>query len=306
MIKEAIIHRADSDMCYLTDEGTIVITVKAQKGDLSEVVMIYDDRYDRNPVQQPIRITLNLVMSDELYDYFSTEFTCKYTRMCYYFQIVDQKGSHLFLYQDGVSLDYRWGRHQQYQMPYLHRQDTPHVPKWLKESIMYQLFPDSFANGRESIEERPVSHIVNNKIKVESRFGGTIKGIIENLSYIKDLGITLLYLNPVFTANSYHKYDEVDYYSVDPCLGTNEDLKELVDACHKKGMRVMLDIVFNQSSSSFFAFQDVLEKGEASEYADWYHIHDFPVKMGKNPNYETFGFYDVMPKFNTDNRKVQD
>lgn len=306
MIKEAVFHQADSEMCYLTDDGKVVITLKAKKDDIDRIVMLYDDRYDKIPKQEFIRIPLAYIMSDELYDYFGTEFVCPYTRLCYYFLMIDKEGNHTYFYQDGFRDTYSWGRQQLFQLPYLHKQDTPQVPKWLKESIMYQLFPDSFANGKERLEEKPTTHMLENGVKVESRFGGTIKGIIDNLDYLQGLGINLLYLNPVFTANSYHKYDEVDYYTVDPCLGTNEELKELVRLCHECGIRVMLDLVFNQSSSSFFAFRDVLQNGENSSYKDWYHLHGFPVKMGKAPNYETFAFYDVMPKFNTEHTAVEE
>jgi glycosidase len=306
MIKEAIFHKADSNFCYLTDSRNMVIVVKAAKGDLSNVLLLYDVRYDKSPKLDLVHVPLKLAMSDELYDYFRVEFSCLYHRMSYFFSLTDNKGNHSYFNQEGISEDYSWGRHRLFQMPYLHEQDAPQVPKWLKESIMYQIFPDSYANGKESIEEKPVSHIVKDNIKVESRFGGTLRGIIENIPYIKDLGITLIYLNPIFTAKSYHKYDEIDYFEVDPCLGTREDLKELVNQCHENGIRIMLDLVINQSSNEFFAFRDVLKEQENSAYVDWYHIHSFPVQMGKSPNYETFSFYDVMPKFNTENEEVKE
>lgn len=306
MFKEALIHKADSSMCYLTDDGNVVITLKAKKGDLSQAVLIYDDRYDFHIKRDCIRIPLQKVMSDELYDYFQAEFKCAYRRMCYYFSLIDKDGNHVYMYQDGFSDVFSWGRQRLFQFPYLHRRDTPHVPAWLKESVMYQIFPDSFANGKGRIPEQPASHTVEGDVKAESRFGGTLRGIIDNISYIKDLGVNLIYLNPVFTALSYHKYDTVDYYKVDPCLGTNDNLKELVEICHSNGIRVMLDIVFNQSSNKFFAFRDVVENGANSGYAGWYHIESFPVKGGKAPNYETFGFYETMPKFNTDNLEVEE
>lgn len=89
-------------------------------------------------------------------------------------------------------------------------------------------------------------------------------------------------------------------------MGTEDDFKRLVDECHANGIKIMLDIVFNQSSNQFFAFQDILKNGKKSPYADWYKIHDFPVQGGDRPNYETFGFYETMPKFNTDNKEVED
>ena len=104
-----------------------------------------------------------------------------------------------------------------------------------------------------------------------------------------------VYLNPIFTAASYHKYDTIDYYSVDPCFGDNETLKELVEKCHRAGIRVILDGVFNHSGSNFFAFRDVLEKGEKSRYKDWFFIKEFPVRFEDNPNYMCFAYEKTMP-----------
>ena len=75
--------------------------------------------------------------------------------------------------------------------------------------------------------------------------GGTLRGITENLGYLEELGINTLYMNPIFAAGEYHKYDLLDYFHVDPCFGTDADFRELVDTCHEKGMRVIIDGVFN-------------------------------------------------------------
>lgn len=306
MIKEAVTHQADSNMSYLTDDGKAVIILKAAKGDLSNVVMYYDDRYDRKPKADMIRRPLEKVLSDELHDYFRLEFACEFTRMSYFFSLTDSKGEHSYFSQDGFSATYFWSRQSRFQMPYWHREDSPHVPKWLKESLMYQIFPDSFANGKESLEPKSFSHIIEEDIKSEARFGGSLKGITESIPYIKDLGINLIYLNPIFAAKHNHKYETINYFDIDPCLGTKEDFRDLVETCHRNDIRIILDLVINQTSVDFFAFRDVLKNQEKSRYADWYHIHDFPVKRGKNPNYETFAFYDIMPKLNTSNPEVED
>lgn len=306
MVKEAVFHRADSEMCYLADNGNVVITVKTKKNDIADMVLLYSDRYDGKTKSESTGYRLKRSATDELYDYFTIEFRCKFTRLCYYFLVTDKDGNQLYFYQDGFSSNYIFGRQRMFQFPYLHKKDAPNIPQWFKESVMYQIFPDSFAQARECMEELPQSHIIEGGIKVESKLGGTIRGIIENIPYFKELGINLIYLNPVFTANSYHKYDEVDYFNVDPCLGTNEDLKELVEKCHREGIRVMLDLVFNQSSWDFFAFRDVREKGENSKYKNWYHIREFPVKCEGEPNYEAFAFYPQMPKLNTDNPEVEE
>lgn len=96
-----------------------------------------------------------------------------------------------------------------------------------------------------------------------NHLGGTLQGIIKTLDYLTGLGINCIYLNPIFEAASYHKYDTIDYFEVDPCLGTKEDLKELVQQSHERGIRVILDGVFNHCGADFFAFRDVREKGRS-------------------------------------------
>lgn len=124
---------------------------------------------------------------------------------------------------------------------------------------------------------------------------------------IKNLGIDVVYLTPIFQSNSCHKYDTIDYYQVDPSFGTTEDLKELVQKAHERGMKVVLDAVYNHTGREFFAFQDILEKGEKSKYLDWYFIDELPPKgeWGEIPNFKCFGYYGGMPKLNLKNPEVE-
>src|SRR5699024_673712 len=108
-------------------------------------------------------------------------------------------------------------------------------------------------------------------------FGGDIQGIINHLDYLVDLGINGIYLTPIFKAKSNHKYDTIDYLEIDSQFGDKKTFKKFISLCHEKGIKVMLDAVFNHSGFYFEPFQDVLEKGEASVYKDWFHFWDFPV-----------------------------
>ncbi len=92
---------------------------------------------------------------------------------------------------------------------------------------------------------------------------------------------------------------------IDPQFGDKETFKKLVDACHQRGIRVMLDAVFNHSGLYFGPFQDVLKNQEKSKYTDWFHLHEFPVKDVYPPNYDTFGYVESMPKLNTENPEVR-
>ena len=136
---------------------------------------------------------------------------------------------------------------------------------------------------------------------------GDLRGIIEHLDYIRELGIDVLYMTPIFKSNSCHKYDTIDYYHIDPSFGTKQELRELVQKAHELGMKVVMDAVFNHTGREFFAFADILEKGEKSKYRDWYFIDDFPLRNepGQLPNFKCFAYYGGMPKLNLKNPEVE-
>ena len=112
--------------------------------------------------------------------------------------------------------------------------------------------------------------------------GGDLVGIQSKLGYLEELGVDLIYLNPIFRSPSNHRYDAIDYYQVDPMLGSNQDLKALIDDAHGRGIRVMIDASFNHVHPQFFAFQDLIEKGPDSVYADWFVVNDWPVHLKRN------------------------
>jgi glycosidase len=142
--------------------------------------------------------------------------------------------------------------------------------------------------------------------KVDNFFGGDLQGVLDHLDDLVHLGVNAIYFTPLFRSPSNHKYDTVDYKQVDPHFGDNELLKKVVDTCHAKGIRVMLDAVFNHCSDQFPPFQDVLKNGEKSRYAEWFHVNDFPCEIRDGiPTYDTFGFFGNMPKFNTANPEVK-
>jgi neopullulanase len=144
------------------------------------------------------------------------------------------------------------------------------TPSWVKDAIFYQIFPDRFAKsnklpdiGFEAWDSAPTTFGFK---------GGDLYGVIEKLDYLQDLGINAIYFNPIFASASNHRYHTFDYYQVDPLLGGNEAFKKLLNAAHKRGMRVVLDGVFNHASRGFWQFHHVLETGAASPYKDWFHF----------------------------------
>lgn len=180
------------------------------------------------------------------------------------------------------------------------------APAWVKDAVFYQIFPDRFC---KSGKYRAVGKFVDWETKPtrENMFGGNLTGIIDKLTYIRNLGANALYLCPIFKSNSNHRYHTVDYFEIDPVLGTLEDFDKLVAKAHELGLRIILDGVFNHCSRGFFQFNSLMELGENSPYRDWFHVHSWPIHayQGK-PNYECWWGYPALPKFNTDCKDVRD
>ena len=184
---------------------------------------------------------------------------------------------------------------------------TPHdrPPAWVADAIFYQIFPDRFAksdrvekpSNLESWDEPPTTFGYK---------GGDLLGIIEHLDHIEDLGANALYLNPVFASASNHRYHTWDYLRIDPMLGGDDAFDELMEECHKRGLRVVLDGVFNHCGRGFLQFSDLLENGPSSAWIDWFVVDDWPLHAydGKKPGYQAWWGNAALPKFNTDNPQV--
>lgn len=307
MKKEAILHIPMSEYAHGIDEEHYVFRLRAAKGDIRECNLFYGDTACR---QTPIIFTrepMKIVAQDDLFDYFEVEMKGLYNRIYYYFQLSD--GTESIYYYSGL---FRKGlvddRSEYYKLPYNRREDIARIPEWVKSAVIYNIFPDSFATGYRYLKNSGEKKEFAGQTTV-SRLGGTIKGIADNADYLERLGINCIYINPLFAAGEYHKYDTLDYRTVDPCFGTNEDFKEMVRIMHAHGIRVVLDGVFNHCGWHFPAFEDVVENGEASPYKDWFYRLQFPVERPVDPeaipNYECFAYERLMPKFNTSNPELK-
>jgi len=184
-------------------------------------------------------------------------------------------------------------------------QEVSFVPPWVKDAVFYQIFPERFSNGDPS-NDPPVTEPWGGEPKPKNYFGGDLQGIINHLDYISALGINTLYLNPIFQSNSNHKYHADDYLKIDPAFGDERVFKKLVDECHARGVRVILDGVFNHTGTGFFAFRDIKEKGAKSKYLGWYNVYGFPVGPPSKPNYECWWGYGDLPKLMTHNPGVHE
>jgi glycosidase len=156
------------------------------------------------------------------------------------------------------------------------------VPGWARGAVIYQIFPDRFHNGDPSLGLEGAGEWGESPHWLRHQ-GGDLIGIIEKADYLADLGIDAVYLNPIFSSPSTHRYDAVDYYEVDEHLGGNEALRRLVDKLHHRDIRLLLDASFNHCHPEFFAFADVVARGSASQYAGWFVIEDYPVRVTLRP-----------------------
>ncbi|HSH22363.1 MAG TPA: glycoside hydrolase family 13 protein [Candidatus Caenarcaniphilales bacterium] len=154
------------------------------------------------------------------------------------------------------------------------------TPAWVRDAVFYQIFPDRFAASKRVQKPGPLEPWAAAPTPHGFK-GGDLLGIVERLDYLQQLGITALYLTPVFASASNHRYHTYDYYRVDPLLGGDEALRELLDACHARGMRVVLDGVFNHSGRGFWPFHHVVENGASSPYVDWFYVDQEALAAGQ-------------------------
>jgi neopullulanase len=156
----------------------------------------------------------------------------------------------------------------------------PDTPGWVRDAVFYQIFPDRFAASERVVKPGPLepwdAPPTNYGFK-----GGDLLGIVEHLDHLESLGVNAIYLTPVFQSGSNHRYHTYDYLAVDPLLGGDAALRELLDTAHGRGIRVILDGVFNHTGRGFWPFHHVLETGAGSPYRHWFHFDQAGLEHGK-------------------------
>lgn len=168
--------------------------------------------------------------------------------------------------------------------------DEDPLPEWSRQAVIYQIFVDRFFPGsaRDWLEPESLAGF----------YGGTLRGITERLDYIADLGADTLWLTPIFPSPSHHGYDATDYFSIEPRLGSKEDLESLLESAHARGMRVLLDFVASHWSRRHPTFQQALIDPE-SPYVDWYRFTGWPKA------YESFFGVKDLPQINLRNPEAR-
>jgi len=231
----------------------------------------------------------------------------------YHFAIAQKSGGNLITRYDGstgrISPDGK-----SFQLTVYSKDFT--TPDWIKGSVIYQIFPDRFRNSGEKKCEIPADRVMRSdwggdpmwqpdgdgKITKYDFFGGDLKGIEQKLDYLESLGVGCVYLNPIFEAQSNHRYDTANYEKIDPVLGTEKDFKNLCREAEKRNIKIVLDGVFSHTGSDSIYFNKEKRYGESgaynskeSPYADWYKFEEFPDK------YACWWGVDILPEIDEEN-----
>ena len=301
----AIFHDMDKRFCYAIEKDLFVIRVQVKKDDMKEIILHYEDKYipmKREDTRKTI--VMKKVATSQFHDYYEAQVRMHLICLRYFFEFTDMQGERVYYGNYEFDKEYITNRDRMFDCPQnLREEEMFEVPDWAANKVVYQIFPSRFAASQ------PVDKKLWYKAPITPMddLHGDFRGIIDHLDHIQDLGIDVIYMTPSFKSNSCHKYDTIDYYEIDPSFGTKEELKELVQKAHDRGMKVVMDAVFNHTGKEFFAFKDILEKGEKSKYLDWYYIDELPLKgkWGEIPNFLCFGYYGGMPKLNLKNPEVE-
>lgn len=333
--KSSLTHSAKSADSYAYDKETLHIRLRSAKGEIDKVSLWIGDPYiwaeggldggnlggsDAHGWIGGNEVPMKQEGQTEHHDHWFAEFKPP-KRRCRYGFILYGKEDEKILFGERRCVDLLDESLAEgelsnisnfYCFPYINPKDVLETPKWVANTVWYQIFPERFANGKE---ENSPSNVQpwGTQPTSDNFMGGDLWGVIDKLDYLENLGVNGLYFCPVFTANANHKYDTVDYYNVDPHFGGNEAFHALVKEAHRRGMKVMLDAVFNHIGDKSPLWLDVVEKGEKSKYANWFWINKFPVypDLPKsewdhwNLNFETFGNVSEMPKLNTENEECR-
>lgn len=316
MNKHAIFHRNTSNYAYAINETTLRIRLRTAHNDIEQAVICFDHPLGWQPDEQGVwhwykqKEPMTKIYETELFDYWQVEITPKDFHMHYGFLLNDGQETLLYVERgffredDPAIID---DINSYFNFPYINAIDVFHAPKWVETTNWYQIFPERFCNGDASLNATDVLPWASCPPKMERFFGGDLAGITQKLDYLQTLGIDGLYLTPIFTAPTSHKYDTIDYLEIDPNFGDKKTFKKLVDEAHNRGMKVMLDAVFNHIGDQSPQFRDVIVNGSTSPYYEWFYIKKWPVTTSEGEligeNYRNF--VPNMPKLNTEHPEVK-
>lgn len=302
MNKAAVYHASQSEYAYAVGDSMLGLKLRVAKNDVTKVTLIYGGKFAWHEVRN--KLVMEKSFTDETFDYFTITITPPDRRVAYMFQL-ESGGREYYYSEEGVTnhYDFDKGYFHFFQFPEFNDSDIIHVPEFASEAIAYQIFVERFSMGDDKKDTSYINLQWGEKPNPKSFAGGDLPGITKHLKELGNLGINFIYMTPVFTSISNHKYDIIDYYQVDKQFGGNEALSELIEEAHKNGIKIMLDAVFNHISVESDLFQDVVRNGKKSNYYDWFFIDGDTVNL-EQPNYKQFASVPYMPKLNTNQPEV--
>jgi len=334
----------------VTTDTEVTLRLRAASGDLTEAkVRLWNDRTNAQSL-----LNMNLVADDGTYEWWELQVPISEDPTIFWYRFIAIDGTATAYYEDDDTRDQGWGQTFS-ESPDNSWQLTMydpgfHTPDWVKNGVIYQIFADRFRDGDPTndtpvgtffYEENPTIQRSNDTagfwnanicdprdadsdcpgIYSQNFYGGDLQGVLEKLDYLQDLGVSVIYFNPIFESPSNHKYDTTDYALIDDNFGDLALFQTLVDEAHARGMKIVLDGVFNHTSSDsiyFDRYGRYTEVGacesEASPYRDWYYFTD--VTPGTGPcvgsdgtpnaaNYESWFGFDSLPKLQAHNPDVR-
>ena len=305
MNESAMQHIPESKYCFAVNSNTVALRLRVSKEDFPDKIeVVYGGKHDyaRKRFSAPMQRSCE----DRLFAWYTAYISLSDVRFAYVFRITE--GERVSYYsEDGLTrgYDFDLSFYNCFQLAYINEADIMRPVEWMRTAVFYQIFVERFLMGDEGKDKSYINLQWGQLPTPKSFSGGDLEGIIQKLDYLKELGISAIYLTPIFKSVSNHKYDISDYYAIDEHFGDREVFKRLVDGAHARGMRIVLDAVFNHCSKDIAQFQDVIKNGKNSPYFDWFIIHGDRADC-KNVNYECFASCAYMPKWNTSNKAVQD
>lgn len=304
MNEQALLHMQNSQYSYASDARTVELTFRTSSQDEFDcITLIYGCKYEYYKKQS--RTAMKKRFTDGKFDYYAVSLSLEDVRLLYIFELT-YNGKIYYFSETGLAetYDYALSAYDAFQLPYINSSDVMPVVSWVRTAVFYEIFVDRFFRGDMRKDDKYINLKWGDIPTPKSFAGGDLDGITAKLDYLKELGITAVYLTPVFKSVSNHKYDISDYFEIDSCFGDKEALRRLVFQAHARGMKIVLDAVFNHCSENLAQFQDVLARGKESPYFNWFIIRGDEINE-KRDNYECFGFCRYMPKLNASNPEVK-
>ncbi len=299
MNKYAVYHKPESNYAYATADHKLTLVLKMAAGDIPDrVEILYNNKYDFT--KRRSSCLMHRCATGVDFAYYRADFTLPDARLAYIFKIY-HKGRVYYYSEEGLTTDYDFelAYYTFFQFPFINAVDVMPVLEWTRHAVFYQIFVDRFARGDFNKDDSYINTPWDGRITRYSFTGGDLEGIISKLPYLKDLGVNALYLTPIFLSDSNHKYNVKDYAVVDPQFGDKNTLLKLLSLAHASGMKVILDAVLNHCDITHPYFEDVMHRGRASPYFNWFTYVGGPEREAGS--YAHFADCTYMPKWNTGN-----